>query len=313
MGLIDSIKSNVAKSGSNKEKILYVKADSKVRIRFLQELDTGYEFVFHDSFDKGINTICQEELGKNCPLCGDDELRTRTLYAWSVYNYDTKRVEVMLYAVNNCTPVAGLVSMYENYGTILDRDYVLSKQGKQQNTTFTVIPQDKQKFRNEKAKPYTKSALLKILTKAYPISSDLIKEDDDEEFDVDELDLDDEDEEEEEVTPKKKSKKTKKIEPEDDEDEEIEYARISDEEVEEAFNGGKKTSKNKKKEKKEKSKPKKEKKLTEEEMSDMLEEEDIDEDDFLEYHDEESLEDISKTKKQFQAMIDEYLEDEDEE
>ena len=33
MGIIDSIKNNVAKSGTNKDKILYVKSDSKVRIR----------------------------------------------------------------------------------------------------------------------------------------------------------------------------------------------------------------------------------------------------------------------------------------
>ena len=165
MGIISSIKSNAAKSGGNKEKILYVKADSKVRVRFLQELDDGYEFTFHDSYAEGINAICQEELGKNCPLCGNEDLRTRSLYAWSVYNYDTKKVEVMLYAVNQCTPVQSLVNMSENYNTIMDRDYVLSKSGKGQSTTYTVIPQDKQKFRNTKASPYTKSAILKILDK----------------------------------------------------------------------------------------------------------------------------------------------------
>ena len=172
MGIIESIKSNVAKSGSNKDKILFVRSNSKVRVRFLQEMDKGFEFTFHDSYKAGINTICQEELGKNCPLCGDEELRTRTQYAWSVYNYDTKKVEIMLFAVNNCTPVSLLLSMYENYGTILDRDYVLSKTGQQQNTSYSVIPQDKQRFRNTKVKPYTKSAVLKILDKAFPLSDE---------------------------------------------------------------------------------------------------------------------------------------------
>ena len=203
MGIIGSIKNQAAKSGGNKEKILYVKADSKVRIRFLQELDDGYEFTFHDSYAEGINAICQEELGKNCPLCGNEDLRTRSLYAWSVYNYDTKKVEVMLYAVNQCTPVQSLVNMSDNYNTIMDRDYVLSKSGKGQSTTYTVIPQDKQKFRNTKASPYTKSAILKILDKAYPLS-DEFKEDDDEDDDIDfvEEDLDEEDEK------KSKSKKS---------------------------------------------------------------------------------------------------------
>lgn len=307
MGIISSIKSNAAKSGGNKEKILYVKADSKVRIRFLQELDDGYEFTFHDSYAEGINAICQEELGKNCPLCGNEDLRTRSLYAWSVYNYDTKKVEVMLYAVNQCTPVQSLVNMSENYNTIMDRDYVLSKSGKGQSTTYTVIPQDKQKFRNTKASPYTKSAILKILDKAFPLS-DEFKEDDDEDDDIDfiEEDLDEEDEEEskpKKSSNKKASKKKKKVEEEiEDEEDEEEYARIDDDEVEESFNP------KKSKKKKATSLKKKENNISVEDMEEILEDEDIDEDEFLEYLELSSLKKIKKTKKAFKSLITEYLE-----
>mgnify|MGYP000717194382 CR=1 FL=1 len=309
MGIISSIKSNAAKSGGNKEKILYVKADSKVRVRFLQELDDGYEFTFHDSYAEGINAICQEELGKNCPLCGNEDLRTRSLYAWSVYNYDTKKVEVMLYAVNQCTPVQSLVNMSENYNTIMDRDYVLSKSGKGQSTTYTVIPQDKQKFRNTKASPYTKSAILKILDKAFPLS-DEFKEDDDEDDDIDFVEEDFDEEDEEESKPKKSSnkkasKKKKKvkeeIEDEEDEDEE-EYARIDDDEVEESFNP------KKSKKKKATSSKKKENNISVEDMEEILEDEDIDEDEFLEYLELSSLKKIKKTKKAFKSLIAEYLE-----
>lgn len=309
MGIISSIKSNAAKSGGNKEKILYVKADSKVRVRFLQELDDGYEFTFHDSYAEGINAICQEELGKNCPLCGNEDLRTRSLYAWSVYNYDTKKVEVMLYAVNQCTPVQSLVNMSENYNTIMDRDYVLSKSGKGQSTTYTVIPQDKQKFRNTKASPYTKSAILKILDKAFPLS-DEFKEDDDEDDDIDFVEEDFDEEDEEESKPKKSSnkkasKKKKKvkeeIEDEDEEDEE-EYARIDDDEVEESFNS------KKSKKKKASSSKKKENNISVEDMEEILEDEDIDEDEFLEYLELSSLKKIKKTKKAFKSLIAEYLE-----
>ena len=310
MGIIGSIKNQAAKSGGNKEKILYVKADSKVRIRFLQELDDGYEFTFHDSYAEGINAICQEELGKNCPLCGNEDLRTRSLYAWSVYNYDTKKVEVMLYAVNQCTPVQSLVNMSENYNTIMDRDYVLSKSGKGQSTTYTVIPQDKQKFRNTKASPYTKSAILKILDKAYPLS-DEFKEDDDEDDDIDfvEEDLDEEDEKKskpKKSSNKKASKKKKEVEEEiedeeDDEDEE-EYARIDDDEVEESFNP------KKSRKKKADSSKKKENNISVEDMEEILEDEDIDEDEFLEYLELSSLKKIKKTKKAFKSLITEYLE-----
>uniref|UniRef100_UPI0037DDB1E5 hypothetical protein n=1 Tax=Methanobrevibacter smithii TaxID=2173 RepID=UPI0037DDB1E5 len=311
MGIIGSIKNQAAKSGGNKEKILYVKADSKVRIRFLQELDDGYEFTFHDSYAEGINAICQEELGKNCPLCGNEDLRTRSLYAWSVYNYDTKKVEVMLYAVNQCTPVQSLVNMSENYNTIMDRDYVLSKSGKGQSTTYTVIPQDKQKFRNTKASPYTKSAILKILDKAYPLS-DEFKEDDDEDDDIDfvEEDLDEEDEKKsksKKSSNKKASKKKKEVEEEiddeeDDEEDEEEYARIDDDEVEESFNP------KKSRKKKTTSSKKKENNISVEDMEEILEDEDIDEDEFLEYLELSSLKKIKKTKKAFKSLIAEYLE-----
>lgn len=309
MGIISSIKSNAAKSGGNKEKILYVKADSKVRVRFLQELDDGYEFTFHDSYAEGINAICQEELGKNCPLCGNEDLRTRSLYAWSVYNYDTKKVEVMLYAVNQCTPVQSLVNMSENYNTIMDRDYVLSKSGKGQSTTYTVIPQDKQKFRNTKASPYTKSAILKILDKAFPLS-DEFKEDDDEDDDIDFVEEDLDEEEEKESKPKKSSnkkasKKKKKVEEEiedEDEEDEEEYARIDDDEVEESFNP------KKSRKKKAASSKKKENNISVEDMEEILEDEDIDEDEFLEYLELSSLKKVKKTKKAFKSLIAEYLE-----
>jgi len=97
------------------------------------------------------------------------------------------------------------MAMYENYGTICDRDYVISVSGKQTSKTFSVVPMDKVKFRNEKAKPYAEKAILKMLDKAFP---------------CDEAEDDEDDEDE---TPKKrpakttlKGKKKPESEPEDD-------------------------------------------------------------------------------------------------
>ncbi len=177
MGLLDSIKNDVKKSGQNKGKFIYFREGQKQRIRFLNDMDEGLEVVFHDSFEKGINVPCQEVFGKECPYCDDEDLRTRSQYVWSVYNYDTKEVQLFMYPVNNCSPVPALLAMYENYGTLTDRDYVISVSGKQQNKTFSVVPMDKEKFRNSKAKVYSESAVLKMIAKAYPCDED----DDDEE------------------------------------------------------------------------------------------------------------------------------------
>lgn len=168
MGLLANIRHDAERSGQNKAKFLYIKDGAKVRVRFLQDMEDGFEVPFHDNFEAGINVPCREFFGKDCPYCEEEGLRTRTLYAWSVWDYEAKEVKVLMYAMNNCTPIAAIASMYENYGTLTDRDYVIQRNGKQQNTTYSVIPMDKNKFRNDKAKPFSKSAFQKILDKAFP-------------------------------------------------------------------------------------------------------------------------------------------------
>ena len=209
MGLIDKIKQDVKKSGQNKGKFIYFREGQKIRVRFLTDMDDGMEVTFHDSYEKGINVPCQELFGKNCPYCDDDSLRTRSQYIWSVWNYETKEVQLFMFPVNNCSPIPALMAMYENYGTITDRDYVISVSGKQQNKTFSVVPMDKVKFRNEKAKAYSEKAILKMLDKAFP---------------CDATESDDEDEAPKKRAPKSTGKKnTRKPEPEDDVDEDDDY------------------------------------------------------------------------------------------
>lgn len=196
MGLLDKIKNDVKKSGSNKGKIMYFREGTKYRVRFLNDMDDGMEVVFHDNYDKGINVPCQEAFGRTCPYCDQDDIpvRTRSLYAWSVWDYESKEVKLFMFAVNNCSPIPALMAMYETYGTLTDRDYVISVTGKQQNKTFSVVPMDKVKFRNDRAKPFSDRAILKLLDKAFPCNAA----------------EDDEDEEEEEGRPRKSSKATTK-------------------------------------------------------------------------------------------------------
>lgn len=223
MGLVDSIKNDVKKAGTNKGKFIYFREGVKQRVRFLTEMDDGMEIKFHDSFERGINVPCQEIFGRSCPYCDDnDGIRTRSQYAWSVYNYETKEVQIFMFPVNNCSPIPALLAMHENYGTITDRDYVISVSGKQQNKTYSVVPMDKVKFRNDKAKPYPEKAILKMLDKAYP------------------CDAADDDEDDEDERQARKSKH--KPEPEDDDDDyggddmddgddDIDYTEMSDREL----------------------------------------------------------------------------------
>lgn len=204
MGLVDKIKSDVKKSGQNKGKFIYFREGEKQRVRFLIDMDDGMEVVFHDSFEAGINVPCQEIFDRECKYCDEESLRTRSQYVWSVWNYDRKEVQLFMFPVNNCSPIPALMAMYENYGTLMDRDYVISVTGKQQNKTFSVVPMDKVKFRNEKAKPFSEKAILKMLDKAFP------------------ADNDDEDDDYEEK-PKKSSKKKSQDYDDEYENEEVEF------------------------------------------------------------------------------------------
>lgn len=179
MGLVDSIKRDAKKSGQNKSKFMYFREGTKTRIRFLTDMDDGMEVIFHDSFEKGINVPCQEIFDRDCNYCEMEGLRTRSQYIWSVYDYEAKEVKLFMFAVNNCSPIPALMAMYENYGTLIDRDYIISVTGKAQNKAFTVIPMDKVKFRNEKAKPYSEKSILKMLDKAFPADD---SEEDEEEY-----------------------------------------------------------------------------------------------------------------------------------
>lgn len=197
MGILNDIKDSIKRAGTNKGKIMYFREGAKVRIRFLEDMEDGRKFTFHDSFSKGVNVPCQEVFGRPCKYCDDEELRTRDQYCWCVYDYEANEVKLLLSPVNNCSPIPALMSMYEAYGTLTDRDYVISVSGKQQNKTFSVVPMDKNKFRNEKAKALSESKILSILDKAFP--------------------ADDDEDEEEDYKPVKKSK-TKVREPEEYED-----------------------------------------------------------------------------------------------
>lgn len=201
--ILDRIKEESKKAGNSKSKFVFFREGEKKRIRFLNDFEDGMEIVFHDSYEKGINVPCQSMYGKDCEYCEMEGLRTRSLFAWSVWDYDAKEVKILMQAVNNCTAIPAIMALYDNYGTLVERDLVITKTGKQQNTAFTVVPQDKNTFKNSKAKPLSEDAILQFLAKAYP----------------DENAEDDEDNYEEEK-PKKKGKKQpmNKPEPEEDED-----------------------------------------------------------------------------------------------
>lgn len=171
MSILDQLKADVKKAGSNKSKFIYFREGEKRRIRFLNDMEDAIVITMHNNFEKGINAPCRKHFGKPCPLCDDEDMRTRDNYVWSVWDYDSNEVKLFMFAVNRCSPIPALMAMYENFGTLCDRDYIVNVQGRQLEKTYSVINMDKQKFRNAKAKPYTEKQVLKMLDQAFPYTA----------------------------------------------------------------------------------------------------------------------------------------------
>lgn len=177
--LIKNMKEAIAKSGTSKKDILYFAADSVHRVRFLQELEDGEQFQFHSDFNASVNALCEDpEDHESCPYC-QDEIKLVDNFAWTVWDYDSNSVKILRMKASGVSPVPALIEMYEEFGTIMDRDYKIKKVGKGTGGSYVVTPLDKEKFTNKKAKAYTRKQMEKIFMKAY--NTDEVKEDEEEE------------------------------------------------------------------------------------------------------------------------------------
>lgn len=178
--LIKEMKERIAKSGSSKKEIIYFTPDSVKRIRFLTDLNDGIMIQFHSDFENHIFEVCHDqEDHENCPLCRD-EVPIIEQYAWSVWDYDSNAVRIMCIKATGISPVPALIELYEEYGTLTDRDLKIKKIGKGTGGSFAVTPLDKSRFRNGNAKPFTEKQIREIFDKAY--SSTVADEADDDEI-----------------------------------------------------------------------------------------------------------------------------------
>lgn len=199
MNLIKKMKERIAKSGTSKKEILYFGKDAVKRVRFLQELDQGYSFQFHSNWEPSVYELCQDpEDHEDCKCCKDG-IALQEEFVWSVWSYDDQAVRLLKFKATGISPIPSFIEMYEEFGTIMDRDYKIKKVGQGMGGSFVVTPLDKERFKNSKAKPYTEKQIRELFKEAFKP-----KDDEDEEVE------DDNDEVEEEDVDKSDRKKSKK-------------------------------------------------------------------------------------------------------
>lgn len=164
--IVDRIRATVENSGSARKEIFFQKANSKKRVRFLQEIDEAISIVFHDKYGTMQPTPCAAHFGQVCKYCGDSEIKAREKYALTIYNYDDRQVQVFLHYANRNSPLPALVSMLDNYSTIMDRDYIIQRIGERTDTQYALIPQDRAPFK-AKEKALSRKQILKLVFEAF--------------------------------------------------------------------------------------------------------------------------------------------------
>ena len=145
---------------------VFFKPDMSKRVRFLQELEDGYEFHFHSDFNSKVYELCLDpEDHEDCPLC-KQEIPYKEEFCWTVWDYDANETRILKTRMTSASFGPSLIEMFEEFGTIMDRDYKIKKIGKGTGSSYVVTPLDRSQFRG-KAHVYTKKEMEDIFKKAY--------------------------------------------------------------------------------------------------------------------------------------------------
>ena len=224
-GLLAQIKRDIETSNNARKGNFYIKKDQRRRVRFLSDFEDKEHMLSLDWHSKWegnraeVDIPCLKAWAKDCPFCGESEIRTRTKYVWQVWDYESKSRQIFCYFANRNSPVPHLASLYESYGTLLEQDFTIHKQGEGTNTTFTIATGKPTEFRGN-PRVMNQAKLLASVWEAfgtgslddYSDANDIEEEDTDEYEDDEEVedtdDTEEYEEEEEEPTPVRRKQNT---------------------------------------------------------------------------------------------------------
>lgn len=178
---------------------------SEITVRFLTEMDEWFGYYEHYLKDYGGFFACDAD---DCPGCEAGNRPSKKTIA-NAYLHDEDKV----IALKLPTGIVDTLLLREKKsGTVMDRDYTITRKGADINTTYMLDPEEKEKFN---VKGYETYDLQELAQSLVPDSGD----DEEEEEEPrnrpktkrieDEDDDEDDDEEEEEPPPKKPARKVK--------------------------------------------------------------------------------------------------------
>jgi hypothetical protein len=175
---LDKVQASAERSNfsGGRSRFIGWKAGETKTIRFLTDgddvvLTNLHEFVTCSDGQKR-SFVCRQEVGQDCPLCEDGAKRREVGYGIAVQReavkeggktvYKTKVEEteveedgksitkmlpvvgILHQAPKNFWAGAGIYNAFEKSGTILDRDFSITRRGAKLDTTYTAYLEDKQ-------------------------------------------------------------------------------------------------------------------------------------------------------------------------
>lgn len=202
---IDKVQKSAQKGGGGggaRTRFINWESGETKTIRFLTEGDEIVLTNLHEwvtTHDGGHQTfVCRQEVGENCELCDKGIKRREMAYAVALERvpgknaegesiFKTKTEEIEVEDDNGKTqtkrvPVVGIIRQaprnfwgwfyeaFDKSGTLLDRDFSITRRGKQKETTYQPYPEDKQvidlsKF--EEFKPDLEGFLTRLASKEF--------------------------------------------------------------------------------------------------------------------------------------------------
>lgn len=140
VGSKEKLKESLEASSGDQIWIKQIPSDGEMTVRFLQEMDSWFEFREHwgDSVKSYFACVGKDN---DCPGCNgatEQDQRTSKRYLVNALDVETGRVIPLKLPVDL---VNRLETRWDRYETITDRDYLLSRTGKGLNTTYDLDPQ----------------------------------------------------------------------------------------------------------------------------------------------------------------------------
>jgi hypothetical protein len=135
---IRALKKSIKRSTSNGA-IARVPKDAPLTVRFLEEPDRWFEFFTHYDQQAKKSFICVDG---QCPGC-DDDIRASKRLLTNAVNVDESKVVALELPIS---VVNILLKRYDKYGTVMDRDYELSRDGEGKETEYDCVAEGRSEF-----------------------------------------------------------------------------------------------------------------------------------------------------------------------